>query len=75
MCPSSCFPNDPCHCTGLVAGDDINITVSAVNCGGQEGPATVATIRPQGKPSVFVMILYHSYAMSYSTSSTEACHL
>ena len=43
-CPSSCSPNTPCRCTGLVVGEQVNVSISAINCGNQHGPIRVATV-------------------------------
>ena len=45
-CPSVCLPREPCQCTGPVAGENVNINVSAINCGNQEGPALMLLARP-----------------------------
>ena len=43
-CPSSCFPNTPCRCIGLVAQEQVNVSISAINCGNQDGPIRVVTV-------------------------------
>ena len=43
-CPSSCSPNTPCRCIGLVVGDQVNVSISAINCGNQDGPIRMVTV-------------------------------
>ena len=45
-CPIMCLPGEPCQCTGPMAGENVNINVSAINCGNQEGPALMLLARP-----------------------------
>ena len=50
-CPLTCLPSEQCLCSARVVGDGGtgNLTVSAVNCGIQEGPPTVITITPRSE--------------------------
>ena len=42
-------PSGNYNCSGLVLGTNYSFTVSAINCGNQEGPRDTFTILPQGK--------------------------
>ncbi len=51
--PSSCSsqqvsPSEDYTCSGLVLGIDYSFTVSAINCGNQEGIRENFTLRPRG---------------------------
>ncbi len=51
--PSSCSsqqvsPSEDYTCSGLVLGRDYSFTVSAINCGNQEGTRETFTLQPQG---------------------------
>ena len=43
-CPSSCHPDVPCRCIGLSVRDQVQVNISAVNCGDQEGPVRSITV-------------------------------
>ena len=43
-CPPSCPPNLPCQCTGLVVGEEVDLNISAVNCGNQIGSVRLTTV-------------------------------
>lgn len=43
-CPPSCPPNLPCQCTGLAVGEQVDLTISAVNCDSQMGPIRIITV-------------------------------
>ncbi len=54
--PSSCSsqqvsPSENYTCSGLVLGTHYSFTVSAINCGNQEGTRETFTVQPQGKYS------------------------
>ena len=46
--PCSTRDRDRCQCSGLTAGNDGNITITAVTCGDQQGPPTVIYVTPRG---------------------------
>ena len=49
QCPSMCLVRDgSCQCSGLMAGRNETITLTAINCGDQEGPGVLIEIAPQG---------------------------
>ncbi len=55
--PSSCSsqqvsPSENYTCSGLVLGTDYSFTVSAINCGNQDGIREIITIQPQGKQGI-----------------------
>ncbi len=55
--PSSCSsqqvsPSEDYTCSGLVLGTEYYFTVSAINCGNQEGTGETFTIQPQGKINI-----------------------
>ena len=43
-CPSSCSPDVPCQCIGLATGEQVNVSISAMNCGDQVGPVYLVTV-------------------------------
>ena len=44
-----CVPTDtPYTCSGVVAGLEHRLTVTAVNCGSQEGDGNTFTVQPKG---------------------------
>ena len=45
-CPSRCLPSELCQCTGPVAGENVNINISATNCRDQEGPPLMLVAMP-----------------------------
>ena len=62
-CPSVCLPSEPCQCTGPMAGENVNINVSAINCGDQEGPALMLVARPTlpSQPSMCSSLAIYNY--------------
>ncbi len=63
--PSSCSsqqvsPSEDYTCPGLVLGTDYSFTVSAINCGNQEGTRETFTVQPQGKLKVYTNVM-HNY--------------
>ncbi len=54
-------PSEKYTCSGLVLGTDYFFTVSAINCGNQEGTRETFTVQPQGK-----LMLTCLYIMSLS---------
>ena len=49
-CPQTCNTDNPlCQCSGLTAGMDGNITITAVTCVEQQGPPAVVNLTPRGK--------------------------
>ena len=44
-CPMMCHSNESCVCTGLLVRSGVSIAVSAINCGHQESPTNVITIK------------------------------
>ena len=51
LCPVLCPVYEPCVCTisGQFPVEGINMSISAVNCDGQEGPANTTTVLPKGR--------------------------
>ena len=62
-CPLTCLPTEPCQCTAPAVGEPISITLSATNCGDQDGPATPlqAEARLPSQPLGCVGIPVYSY--------------
>ena len=48
-CLQMCPPSDPCQCSGLEAGRDGNVTITATACGDMQGPPAVIYVTPRGK--------------------------
>ena len=50
-CPQMCSPNGGglCQCSGLTAGMDGNITITAISCGNLQGPPALINLTPRGK--------------------------
>ena len=44
-CPTSCYPNDTCVCTGVLARSGVNVSITAINCEDQEGPPFLFSIK------------------------------
>ena len=57
-CPQTCLPSDPCQCSGLRAGMDGNITITATSCGDLQGPPAVIYVMPQGKLYIYILHLH-----------------
>ena len=47
-CPQMCNASGPCQCSGLIAGRDGNITITATTCEDQQGPPAVVYLTPRG---------------------------
>ena len=37
ICPPRCLPSEPCQCTPPAVGEPVSMSISATNCGDQEG--------------------------------------
>ena len=63
-CPSACRPSEPCQCTPPVVGEQINVSISATNCGDQEGPTVVlrAEARLPSQPLGCLGVPVYNYA-------------
>ena len=62
-CPAVCMPFEPCQCTMPAVGEVARISVSATNCGDQEGPAIVleAQARLPSPPSECLGLPVYNY--------------
>ncbi len=57
-CSSEQVSSEDYTCSGLVLGTNYTFTVSAINCGNQEGTRETFTVQPQGNlqfTSIFVL--------------------
>ena len=44
-CPTSCYPNETCTCSGVLARSGANMSISAVSCEDHEGPPLLVSIK------------------------------
>ena len=63
ICPSVCLPNEICQCAQLSGDENVTISISAINCGDQEGPATIleAQARLPSPPSECLGLPVYNY--------------
>ena len=85
-CPSLCLPSEPCQCTGPLAGENITISISAINCEDQEGSALMLFARPivPSQPSMCSGLTVYDYTgdiigiafswMRVDVSKSILCH-
>ncbi len=72
--PSSCSsqqvsPSENYTCSGLVLGTEYSFTVSAINCGNQEGTRETFTIQPQG--NIFINVCNSGLQLKNGTGSSR----
>ena len=79
-CPEICSSSsDPCQCSGLKAGINVSINVSAISCGSLEGPAIVVDIAPQGMSAALLItplqfnILFLKLTLALDRVGRSAC--
>jgi hypothetical protein len=56
-CAGSVSPNMSYTCSGLSPDTDYTITVSAINCGDQEGESSTFSVQPRGLGMYVVVVL------------------
>ena len=62
-CPSTCRSREPCQCTPPAIGEPVSISLSATNCGDQEGPTSIlqAEARVPSQPLGCLGVPVYSY--------------
>lgn len=64
-CKENCSSSsDSCQCSGLSAGVNVNISISAVSCGSLEGPIIVVNVTPQVPEETITCSGYGVYSYS-----------
>ena len=58
-CSQMCLPNEACQCSGLRAGRDGNVNITATTCGNLQGPPAVLYIMPRGKLYISIHPITH----------------
>ena len=54
-CPQMCSIDESlCRCSGLSAGSDGSITITATSCGNLQGPPTIINITPRGNVLAYI---------------------
>ena len=63
-CPKDVMPSEDYSCSELALGTQYTFTVSAINCGDQEGMRYNFTVQPQGKYEQItreLILSFHNY--------------